>query len=356
MGQTLQIGMLKVQRGERGMARLPVTSLLIGAELGIPLHVIHGAKEGPVLGLLAGTHGPEPFILRVLREVVLALDPEELAGTVLAIPVANPVAFARGKRSTPEEDIDFGNMNLNFPGIRAKPAFGGGESQFSDRSLTEWMAATIVEHFFTPLQYLIDLHCHFAGGSVVESIVKVSQDATRTRQSFEINRLFDIGVIHESNDVPPVTATSYASRQGIITGTLELGGEGLSGATQRQVIHCGKEGVLNVMRHLKMIPGPVKEPGKQIYGTWLPHVRPAKAGYLVTEFSPNDLFTRSPFGVPVKKGDLLGMVFDPHSFEIVDRLCAPADGILYKCRVSGPVEAGGHGYGITAYEGARWVD
>lgn len=356
MGQTFELGKLKLGRGERGMTRLPVTSLLIGAELAIPLHVIHGTKKGPVLGLLAGTHGPEPFMLRVLREVVLALDPAELAGTVLAIPVANPVAFARNKRSTPEEDIDFGNMNLNFPGTRAKPAFGGGESHSSDRSLTEWMAATIVEHFFARLEYLIDLHCNFAGGSVVESVVKISQDANKTRQSFEINRLFNIGVIHESKVQPAVTSTSYASQQGIVTGTLELGGEGLSGATQRQVIQCGAEGILNVMRYLKMIPGPVKEPGKQLYGTWLPHVRPAKAGYLITEFSPTDLFTRSPFGIPVKQGDLLGTVFDVHSFEVVDRLCAPADGILYKCRVSGPVEAGGLGYGVTAYEGARWVD
>jgi predicted deacylase len=82
-------------------------------------------------------HGDEHFPIRILREVILGLNPEELAGTVLAIPVANPVAFARSERSTPEEDIDFANMNRIFPGTRAKTAFGGGESHgFSARLLS----------------------------------------------------------------------------------------------------------------------------------------------------------------------------------------------------------------------------
>ena len=356
MANTFEIGSLKVKRGERGMTRLSVTSLLVGAELGIPVHVLHGAKEGPVLGLIAGVHGPEPFVMRILREVVVGVDPGELAGTILAIPVANPVAFARAKRSTPEEDIDFADMNRIFPGTRAKPTFGGGESQPSDRSLTERMAATIVEHFFPYLQYLIDFHCHFAGCSLFESIVKTGGDPTKDRESLEINRLFNLGLIHESGDMAPVTATGYAAKLGAVTGAMELGGEGLSGPVQRRLVEFGTAGIYNALRYLKMIPGQVKQPDKQLYGTWQPHVRPTKAGYLVTEFAPDDLFAKTPFGVSVREGDLLGTVFDPHSFEEVERILAPVDGVLYVCRTSGPIEAGGHAYAVTAFEGSRWVD
>ncbi len=356
MAGTFEIGPLKVSRGERGMGRLPVTTLLVGAELGIPVHVLHGAKEGPCLGLIAGIHGPEPFVMRILREVVLGVDPTELAGTVVAIPVANPVAFARGKRSTPEEDIDAADMNRIFPGTRAKPTFGGGESQISDRSLTEWMAATIVEHFFPPLQYLIDFHCHFAGCALFESIVKTGGDERKDRESFQINRLFNLGLIHESGDAPPVTATGWAAKQGTVTGAMELGGEGISGAVQQKLVKFGTHGILNAMRYLRMLPGEVRQPRRQLYGTLQPHVRPTKAGYLVTEFAPDDLFANSPFGVSVHEGDLLGTVFDPYSLEEVERILAPVDGILYVARTSGPIEAGGHAYAITAYEGAHWVD
>jgi predicted deacylase len=101
---TFEIGGVKVKRGERGFARLPVTSLLVGAELAIPVHVVHGAREGPVFGLLSGVHGPEPFVMRIPRQVVLGVDPSVLAGTIVFIPVANPVAL-RGKRNTPEKTL-----------------------------------------------------------------------------------------------------------------------------------------------------------------------------------------------------------------------------------------------------------
>jgi predicted deacylase len=128
-------------------------------------------------------------------------------------------------------------MNRIFPGTRAKPTFGGGEPQYSDRSLTEWMAATIVEHVFPRLQYLIDFHCHFVGCSLFESIVKMGGDEKKDRESFEINRLFDLGVIHESGDGAPITATGYAAAKlGVVTGAMEVGGEGISGPVQRRLV------------------------------------------------------------------------------------------------------------------------
>jgi hypothetical protein len=351
-----EIGGLKVKRGERGFTRLPVTSLLVGAELALPLHVLHGAKEGPVLGLISGIHSPEHFVIRIVREVVTHIDPQQLAGTIIALPVANPVAFARSKRSTPEEDIDFGDLNRIFPGTRSKAVFGGGESQFSDRSLTEWIAATISECFLPRLEYLIDFHCHFAGCALIESIVKVGGSEKQNKDSFEVNRLFNLGHMHESSDTPPITATGYASKLGVTTACMEIGGEGLSGAVQKKALKIGVDGIFNALRYLKMVPGGVTPPGKQLFGVWQPHVRPVNAGYLVTEYCPDDLFAHTPLGIPVRKGDLLGTVFDPYTYEELERLTSPADGILYMCRMSGPIDAGGHAYAVTGYEGARWVD
>jgi hypothetical protein len=114
--------------------------------------------------------------------------------------------------------------------------------------------------------------------------------------------------------------------------------------------------VLSALKYLKLIPGKPKQPGRQLYGVWQPHIRPTKSGYLVSEFAPDLLFEELPFGIPVHEGQLLGTVFDPYSFEVIEQLRAPADGILYMCRISGPIKAGGHAYAVTGYEGARWVD
>lgn len=356
MSDVFEIGDLKVRRGEQAFTRLPVTTLLVGAELSLPLHVIHGAKDGPVLGLLSGIHGPEHFVMRIVREVVLSLNPQELAGTVLVIPVANPIAFARAKRSTPQEDIDFGDLNRIFPGKRAQPAFGGGESHPSDRSVTEWIAATISDQFLSRLQYLIDFHCHFAGCALIESIVKTGEADEKNRVSFKLNRLLNIGVMHESLGMAPTTATGYASKLGVITEVAEIGGGGLSGPVQKKAVKIGVDGVWNIFKYLKMIPGTPTQPGKQLYGIVQPHVRPTKSGYLLSNFEPDDLFAHSPLGVPVHAGDVLGTLFDPYTYKEIEKLVCPTDGVLYLTRTSGPVEAGGHAYAITGYEGSRWVD
>jgi predicted deacylase len=347
---------LKVPAGHKAFTRLPVTTLLVGADLTVPLHVLHGAKDGPVLGLISGIHGREHFVMRIVREVLLSLNLADLAGTIVAIPVANPMAFARDKRSTPEEDIDFADMNRIFPGVRAQPVFGGGESPLSDRSLTERVASTISKHFFPVLDYMVDFHCHFAGCSLVESIVKTGDSPEANQTSFEMNRLLNTGVMHGANGAKPITATGYASTLGVITAVLEIGGAGLSGSVQARAVAHGAEGVLNILRYLDMIPGEIKQPGRQLYGSWQPHVRPTVAGYLLTEFPPDALFDEMPFGIPVREGDLLGTVFDPYSFKVVEELHSPADGVLYLCRISGPVKPGSHAYAVCAYEGARWVD
>lgn len=351
-----EIGTLAVKRGERSFTRLPVTTLLVGGKLGIPVHVVHGAKEGPVLGMISLIHGLEHFPIRIIRELILGIDPKELAGTVLAVPLANPVAFARAKRSTPEEDIDYGDMNRIFPGKRAKPWMGIGESMPSDRSLTEMMATTLAEEYFPRLQYLIDFHCHWNTGGLY-MMLQTKDDGTETsKRSHEITRYLNVGMINENDSAGTKTATGLAHTMGIATAVVEVGGGALSEPVARKAVKRGAGGVLNVLRHLKMLPGEVVEPQPQFSAHVRPHVRPTKAGYLVTHCEPEDLFRDDQLGIPVKAGDVLAEVFDPYTFEIVEQVTTPIDGIVYMTRGSGPVEAGYHGFSIADSSQARWIE
>jgi predicted deacylase len=352
---TYTIGSIEVERGQRGFTRLPVTTLLEGADLAIPLHVVHGAKEGPTLGLISGIHGPETFVIRILREIILALDPQELSGTVLAVPVANPVAFARAKRSTPEEDIDFADMNRIFPGVRAKPAFGGGASPPSDRSMTEMMAATVAEEFISRLDYMIDWHCHWDGGLVMMLQNKDAEGDVADR-SRAITRYFGLGMINENRSSGPITATGYANSIGVVTAIAEIGGGYLPERTQKKALKMGVDGVFNVLRYLSMLPGAPVEPAPQFSAHVRPHVRPTKAGYLITHCEPEDMFEGEQLGIPVKKGDLLAEVYDPYTLETVERILSPVDGLVYMTRRSGPVEAGYHGFSIADTSQARWIE
>ncbi len=355
-GDMFRIGSLSVKRGERGFTRLPVTTLLVGSELAIPVHVIHGAKEGPVLGMISAIHGMEHFPVRILREVLLGINPQELAGTILAVPVANPVAFARAKRSTPEDDIDFANMNRIFPGKRARPAFGTGASPESDRTLTETMAATIAEQFFPRLQYLMDFHCHWNDGGLYMMLQNLDDGSETTRRSHDMTRYFNIGMVNENSPAGTKTATGLAQSMGIATAVVEVGGGALTEAVAKKAVKRAADGVFNALRHLKMIPGDPVEPGRQLSAHVRPHVRPTKAGYLITHCEPEDLFRDDQLGIPVTKGQLLAEVFDPYTLQVVEQIVSPVDGIVYMTRASGTVEAGYHGFSIADTTQARWID
>ena len=71
----------------RTFARLPVTTMLNGAELTIPLHVITGREPGPTFGIITNTHGDEFLATIAIREFVNALDTAKLKGRIVLVPV-----------------------------------------------------------------------------------------------------------------------------------------------------------------------------------------------------------------------------------------------------------------------------
>ena len=74
-----------------------------------------GREPGPTLLAVAGVHGDEYEGMAAVREVFAALDPATMRGSFLAIPVANPLAYAARTRSTPAE-VDGLNLARVFPG------------------------------------------------------------------------------------------------------------------------------------------------------------------------------------------------------------------------------------------------
>jgi predicted deacylase len=350
-----EIAELEVAAGATGFTRLPVASLLVGTTLTLPVHVVHGREPGPVLGLMSGVHGAEYLPMRVLRQAIAQLDPAELRGTVLALPVANPVSFMQNSRITLEDDIDFGNLNRVFPGVRDKSLFGVGESHPSDRTLTEMIAEVISQQFLPRLDHLLDFHTHFRQVSVVKVIRKQGGTAQHDRVATGMARAFGLGLIHGSA-MTPSTATGYAAELGISSCVPEVGGTALTESFQIQCVDTCVTGIWNILRYLEMLPGQPELPERQLVFQRVPHVRPTVPGYLVTHYDPEALLGDGRAGVPVKAGDALGTIFDPHTFAEVETLTAPVDGVLYMTRRSGPIEAGGHAYAVAAFEGASWIE
>ena len=108
------VGSAAGRRGERvsGFIQVPAGDDAIATM--IPVTVVTGANEGPVLALVAGTHGSEPSPIIALQRVRAKLNPAELTGTVIIVQIANLPSFQH--RTIYRGPWDQKNLNRVFPG------------------------------------------------------------------------------------------------------------------------------------------------------------------------------------------------------------------------------------------------
>ena len=163
---------IEVAPGERAFAFLDVAVMADGAPLGIPVHVLRGKKDGPKIVVMATAHGYEICQISVIKELLETLDANEVRGTVVFVPVQNPVAFEMGTRGTWVDALwgDSGNMNRLWPG---RP----------NGWLTERMTHKLSSEVFPGSDLVIDMHASGPGltlaygyyGSISEEEIEISK-------------------------------------------------------------------------------------------------------------------------------------------------------------------------------------
>src|SRR5438445_9400100 len=80
----------------------------------IPVAVVRGTKPGPVLALVSGAHGTEYASIIALEKVIAILNPAEISGTVIIVPLVNIASF---ERKVPHVNpVDENSMNRWYPG------------------------------------------------------------------------------------------------------------------------------------------------------------------------------------------------------------------------------------------------
>jgi predicted deacylase len=110
--QPIEIGGTTVAPGTREDIEIHVERLASGPWISIPAIVLHGRRPGPKLSVSAAVHGDEINGVEVIRRLVSDVRPEELAGTMIAVPVVNQLGFMSGQRYLPDRR----DLNRSFPG------------------------------------------------------------------------------------------------------------------------------------------------------------------------------------------------------------------------------------------------
>ena len=88
-----QLGDYSVAPGTRAAVQLPAARLYNDTPLDLHVEVFHGRKKGPTLLVCAAIHGDELNGIEICRRLINGIDPNELSGTLLVVPVVNMFGF-----------------------------------------------------------------------------------------------------------------------------------------------------------------------------------------------------------------------------------------------------------------------
>jgi predicted deacylase len=263
------VGDVAVESGQHAIVSLPVTRTLRG-DLNIPVHVLRGTRPGPTLAILCSVHGDENGSLLALKKLIETIDRHTLSGTVLAVPVANPLAFADLRRETCEQRENT-DLHRCFPGNPRG-------------SITEMIAAVLAKEVIAKSDAVVDIHAGGNGGRIQQR-ADLSEDATGEvrERSLAMCRAFGTGFVHV-NFLPVSTAAGWANSQGIAACAVEIGGTYLTTPLTDYYRDLTMRGFEAVMIMLGMTPGAQPQiPEQHMFGRkGRKEANPTRAGFLVS--------------------------------------------------------------------------
>ena len=325
------------EREGRFFTRLEVTTMLNGATLSVPLHVVTGRHPGPVFGIVTNTHGDEFLPTIAIRDFLATLDTAQLKGRLAVISVANPMATAGFGRLTPEQH---GRTDLHevYPGN-------------ARGNTTQMIAAAITENVLLHVDAAIDFHSGGSGGRLQARVDYNSNTPEALKaQNLALARAFGAPFVHENEFAG--AASHYLNSRGIPAVNPEVGGSYLGPESTRYYMRQMTDGLAGMMRHLGML-APAAPPPRQIHFDLKARreVRPRESGYLVSCYERAE-----ELGQLIKGGTKLGEVVDLYSYRVLEELTAPFDGYLFFSRYSGVVGAGTQAFALADAARASWLE
>jgi predicted deacylase len=305
--------------GTRADLRIAVPEGRDGATF-IPLTVIHGARPGTVLAMVAGVHGFEFASILAAERLAERVDPAQLAGTLVIVRVANIPGFEG--RSPNVNPVDRKNLNRVFPGA-------------SDGTQTERIADLIAREVVARCDFLMDVHSG-DGAEFLDAFVGAYGGplATDFPLALKVARGFGFPNIvrYAMNTQAQIDSGRSLNRQGVAMGKATILVEiGQNGSRDEAHIAAIVAGVENALAILGMRDAPVRAPAA-----------PARLfeGSIAVEAGHAGIYhPADPRPRPLTKGEVIGIIRDYTGRE-TQRLTSPIDGYALYGITGPPVEAG----------------
>src|SRR5688572_27612651 len=300
-----QLGTLRASAGQAVSGYLEVPALN-DAGTRIPVSLVRGMGDGPVLALIAGTHGYEYPGITALQRLRQSIDPRALRGTLILVHIANPPSFYG--RTVYTSPADGKNLNRVYPG---RP----------DGTLSERIAHEITTQVIAKADFLVDLHAGDGNEALRPYVyMPVTGDARLDAASRGMALAFGLDhIVIDAAGIQPREATQFVDMTALARGVPAITTEtGQLGLNDERSIALAERGIENLMRHLGMREG-TAQPNTNV--VWL-------KDYHVINSPVTGVFRATVRdGYAVAEGGLLGELFDAFGAKTGD-VRAPFAGIV----------------------------
>ncbi len=266
--------------GSRITINIPVARLYTHTDINMPVYVIRGNKEGPVLFISAAVHGDEILGSEIIRRLLGNRLLKKIRGSLIAVPVVNVYGFINRSRYLPDRR----DLNRFFPGSKTG-------------SLASQLASIFMKEIVANATHGIDLH---TGSNHRINLPQIRASLDR-EDTLSMAKSFGAPIIINSN------IKDGSLRQAVneldIPMLLYESGEALR--YDENAIRAGIRGIISVMRFIGMIPEPKGNKREQVE----PVI--AMSSYWVRAELSGIFNTRIKLGDMISRGDIMGIISDP---------------------------------------------
>ncbi|MFC1802408.1 succinylglutamate desuccinylase/aspartoacylase family protein [Thermoproteota archaeon] len=311
----IKVGNIEAKRGEIKKGSICGLTLPNGSKIDIPIIVVRGIKEGPTLLLTSTEHGIEiqgiEVILKILREEI---DPAKLNGTVIGVPVMNPLAFFTARYRSWVDHQDISRVRADNP----------------NGSATEILAHKVWTEVINIADIWINMHCNVRKDSLLYTAINTSdprnkEDNIKLAKAFGYTTIYSDKPFQEdvlpTSDTHPNSYRNLAAKKGIPYILVEyIDGRWISEPSTS----TGIRGTLNVMKTFDMIEGDFERqkvdfPIVDGINRGIGLIRPKKGGLV--------RFLKKP-GVQINKNEVIAEIYNLYG-EVIEKVVMPEDGYIW---------------------------
>lgn len=286
VNKKLILGGVEVAKGSHITINLELPKLY-NTPTQLPLHVIRGKKDGPVVFISAAIHGDELNGIEIIRRLRKLNILSKLKGTIILVPIVNVYGIMTLSRYLPDRR----DLNRSFPG-----------------SIKGSLASRVAKIFFDEIVSYCDLGIDLHTGSLHKSNLPQVRTNIDNELTFSLAKAFQAPVVLHS-ELRDGSLRAVAQEQGIPILLYEAG-EALR--FDEIAIRIGVKGIVNVLRAYDMLPKSVKTKQSKtpIVSRISQWIRSSESGMIRTIKALGDI---------VQKDEIIAYIDDPlgeNSFEI----------------------------------------